>query len=175
MPPSRDPIAPSTTAEEALAGQHALVQSNTRPFGDLLRRVIRQLVFKNRDLMEVLRRGGKSCCARPFEGQKEGFSTSRRADREPKFAITRDPVGELANPKAPPWVLQGISGARRGCSTGVEGLGVQQVGFESAGQPPEGQHAPPEFGVLPPFLPVERVDRRKLATGDRDPVPGPLP
>jgi hypothetical protein len=72
-------------------------------------------------------------------------------------------------------VRQGISGARKGCSTGVVGLGVQQVGFESAGQPPEVQHALPEFGVLPPFLPVERVDRRKLAIEDWDPAPGPPP
>lgn len=168
-------LPPRRPRRRSLAGQQALAQSKTRPLGDLLRQVIRQLVFENRDLMEVRRRGDKSRRVRPFEGQKEGVSTSRRGARGPKFAIVEDPVGELADPEAPEGVLQGISGARRGCSTSVGGLGVQQVGFESTGQPPEGRHAPPEFGVLPPFLPVERVDRRKLAIEDWDPAPGPLP
>jgi hypothetical protein len=71
-------LTPRRPRRRPLAGQHALVQSKTRPFGDLLRQVIRQLVFENRDLMEVRRRGDKSCRVRPFEGQKEGFSTPRR-------------------------------------------------------------------------------------------------
>lgn len=94
-------LPPRRPRRRPLTGQHALVWSKTRPFGNLLRQVIRQLVFENRDLMAVRRRGDKSCRACPFEGQKEGVSTSRRGARGPKFSITRDPVGELADPEAP--------------------------------------------------------------------------
>jgi hypothetical protein len=53
-------------------------------------------------------------------------------------------------------------GSRRGCSTQAEGREVQQVGFESTGQPRGARHAPPNLGALPAGPSDEPADQPKI-------------
>lgn len=140
---------PRSPLNDRGGGPDARMRSLIHPLGDLLRQFDHQLVVKNRYLIDVRRGGGAPRRARLYGGQKRCFRCQRRGlgDLNLPSRRTSSPSSRIRRPRRGCRIA--FRGPRRGCSTRVEGREVQQVGFESAGQPRGARHAPPNFGALP--------------------------